>query len=536
MATATVPPLVGAPAEAPRTVEIKGSGRHYQIPTTGALLPSVTTILDAIGKPALVPWAANQERTLVTEAAATLYAQLLGQPALEKPAYISALTNALGTTKAHTTALAKAAEIGTQVHKHIEWVLRKELRQVVATSPPPLSPKALVAYQKFAAWRETVSLVPQRIEQVVWSSTHGYAGTLDLLATITIHGVPCPAVLDWKSGKAIYPEALLQNTAYVAALAEMGHAPGPVHGVIVRLPKLESDPVPEIKIIPPGSQAALFEVFLKVKGLWEWLQEQERARQDARTRPAVSNSSQGNGDGDAATPTTGAEPSGVTPGAHRGGEAPADGQPTFEDAARAQVLADLAIAKAALARQPADDLWLRIVLAHTGVTTVQDARRGALLELLATVKGLAKKDPVAIARVKAILDRPTTTEPPAASTPPTNTAAAAAETRPEATGSFPTSPGVAGSTPDPALAAVLVDEGDPREGLLTAIADAKGQLERQPPEAMWAEIIKATCDTADLTKAGAAGLNDLLVLVKALVAGDAAAIACVSGIIARSKA
>lgn len=511
-------------APAPRTVNVQHAGRHYLLPN-GALSPSVTTILESIGKPALIGWAANQERALVLAAAAALWESIEpGAPRMSSAAFVAALTDSLGTTKAHTTALAKAAEIGKQVHAHIEWVLRKEMGQVVAATPPPLSPKALIAYQVFARWRETVSLVPQRAEQVVWSSAHGYAGTLDLLATITLHGVPCPAVLDWKSGKNIYPEALLQNAAYVAALMEMGHAPGPVHGVIVRLPKVESDPIPEIRIIPPGSQAALFAVFLKVKGLWEWLQEQDRARQDARTRPAPQNA--------AALPSSsdGADNEGLT-------RVPLQNspEPTFEEAARAQVLADLAAAKAALARQPDETVWQRIVLAHTGERDVQAARRGALMELLATVRGLAKKDPVAINRVKAILDRPASTEPPAASTPATNTAVGAAETRSEVTGSLPTPPGAVGSTPDPHLAAVLVDEGDLREGLLTAIAEAKGQLERQPPEAIWTAIITATCDTADLTQADAAVLSDLLILVRALVAKDAQAIACVAGIIKRSQ-
>lgn len=124
-------------------------------------------------------------------------------------------------------------------------------------------------------------------------------------------------------------------------------------------------------------------------------------------------------------------------------------------------------------------------------------------------------------------------EPPAPAQP-TTPAAEAAETRPGATGSFPVSLG-AGSTPDPSLAAVLVDEGDPREGLLTAIATAKGQLERQPPPEIWHQILVAVCGEGDLMKTDPAVLNDLLTLVRALVAKDAAAIACVAGIIKRSQ-
>src|SRR6185295_4143635 len=66
------------------------SGRFYLV--DGEPLPSVTHILQVIGKPALINWAANQERTLVIEAAADLYedvAKLAKQ--LPRSAYITTL-------------------------------------------------------------------------------------------------------------------------------------------------------------------------------------------------------------------------------------------------------------------------------------------------------------------------------------------------------------------------------------------------------------------------------------------------------------
>jgi len=46
------------------------SGRFYEI--DGQRLPSVTHVLSCIGKPALIAWAANQERTLCIDVAADL--------------------------------------------------------------------------------------------------------------------------------------------------------------------------------------------------------------------------------------------------------------------------------------------------------------------------------------------------------------------------------------------------------------------------------------------------------------------------------
>ena len=94
------------------------TGRFYDITdATGADAPlpvSVTTILGAITKPALVDWAAKEERTLVTEAAAALYAdtQQLATP-LPRAAYLLALEQRLGQTKAHVKALAAGGR-----HRH----------------------------------------------------------------------------------------------------------------------------------------------------------------------------------------------------------------------------------------------------------------------------------------------------------------------------------------------------------------------------------------------------------------------------------
>lgn len=518
MSTATLP----APA---RQVEIKGAGRHYQIPTTGAIYPSVTTILDAVGKPALVPWAANQERTLVMEAAAKLWGELVASSAKpERSAYVTMLSDRLGKEKAHTKELAKAAEIGTQAHRYIEWTLKKELGQLVTGGTPPMSPKAMLAYQAFNEWRGRVQLMPRRIEQTVWSTTHGYAGTLDLLATMTVNGVPCPAVLDWKTGKGIYPEALLQNAAYVAALVEMGHAKGPVHGVIVRLPKVDKDPEPEIRIIPPDAQAQLLEVFLAVKRLWEFLQEQERARQARWQSNTVT-------ENEAAVAPAGSGLAG-TGGSDTG--AAVSESPRVDPA----LLAELDAAKAALARQPNEAQWARIVLGYTGHRTPDTAMPEHVRRLLADVRGMAKKDAGAIARVRAILEQPASSEPPA-SNEPTTTAVAAAETRDEGRAHNPR-PLDAGSTlpaepvTSPTEAAMLVDD-EAREALLTEIAAAKGQLERQPPPEIWTAILRGALHTDDLRVADPGKLTKLRDLLRGCVAKDATAIERVTAFVRSTK-
>jgi hypothetical protein len=259
-----------------RRVTVERSGRHYVTPD-GQVLPSVTTILQAIGKPALINWAAKVEREMVIEAAANLWEDAPTTPKkMSRPAYIATLTDRIGKTKAHQRELTKAGEIGTQAHSLIEWNLRQEIGQVVGPQPQ-VSDKALWAFMAFEEWRKTAGLVPKVMEQMIWNPRHGYAGTMDLLGLVTLKGKPCAAVLDWKTGKAIYPEAALQNAAYVRALVEMEQIPGPVHGLIVRLPKVETDPEFEVKVIEPEEQADLYGTFMAVKDVWEWQQKQDAA-------------------------------------------------------------------------------------------------------------------------------------------------------------------------------------------------------------------------------------------------------------------
>jgi len=253
------------------------SGRFYDV--DGELYPSVTHILGAIAKPALIPWAAAQERTLVTDAAADLYVEWLREvvpPQMPRAAYVATLLARLGQVKAHQKELAKAGEIGTQTHKLIEWTMRTAIG--ADAGPKPLvNEKALWGFMAFEDWAKSVALKPVLIEQTVYSKTHQYAGTMDLLARV--NGVL--TLVDFKTGKAIYPEAHLQSVAYQAALIEMGYV-APSAGLIVRLPKVDTDPAFEVGTVPPVAE--LFPVFQAVQALWKWSYAQDaayRARREA---------------------------------------------------------------------------------------------------------------------------------------------------------------------------------------------------------------------------------------------------------------
>lgn len=266
-----------------KRVDVDRRGRFYQI-ESGESYPSVTNILGCIGKPALINWAASTERDMVIQAAANLYEDLPLVAKMSKPAYVETLRKRLGHEKAHTKELQKACEIGSECHALIEWNLRKELGQRVGDQPQ-IGDKAAHAFAAYEDWRKRTGIKPIMIEQTIWSRKYGYAGTMDLCADVDEY--QALTVLDWKTGKGIYEEALLQNAAYVQALVEMGHATeAQVYGMIVRLPKNESDPGFEVRVIHPSEQAALFQTFLAVKRLWEFVQQHSKWVKGASPAPA----------------------------------------------------------------------------------------------------------------------------------------------------------------------------------------------------------------------------------------------------------
>lgn len=264
-----------ASAEARRVPRDDGYGRStrfYEV--NGRMLPSVTAILGAVAKPALIGWAAKVERELVVRTAKVLWDELPTSPKMSAMAYEQTLQTRLGKEKAHRRAVEAAAKAGTDTHQLIEWNLRKSLGQECGKQPT-LTDESTLAFSAYESWRQGINLAPLMIEQTVWSMKYGYAGTMDLGGMIDHEGQRLHVVADWKRTGRIYPEALLQNAAYVQAMIEMGHAEPPVAGCIVRLPKKASDPTFEAKIIPAEDQEKLFKVFLAVLEIWSWLDSQE---------------------------------------------------------------------------------------------------------------------------------------------------------------------------------------------------------------------------------------------------------------------
>jgi hypothetical protein len=249
-------------------------GRYYITPE-GRQLPSVTTILGVIGKPGLDNWKIKTERESVIHAAQGLVEELerRDDPAISA-GFAEMLRDRLGRAAAFQRVMNQAGQIGTSVHALIEWSLRHELGERVTARPVGLDERGLCAFMAYEDWRRTVDLKPLAVERELWSATHGYAGTMDLLAELTIDDARVVAVIDWKTG-GIYNEALLQSAAYMHAAIEMGLAAAPLQGVIVHLPKTAKDKV-KVRTVSWDEMPKKLGAFLGAKELWEELRSDDR--------------------------------------------------------------------------------------------------------------------------------------------------------------------------------------------------------------------------------------------------------------------
>ena len=241
--------------------------RFYEI--NGRTYPSVTTILSVIAKPALGPWYAKMERERFTDAVFKAALDLEERSARLSPeGLVKMVLKMVEGAKAGDMEKQKAADMRTAAHALIEWHTRTMLGE--DPGPEPRVPDAaMLAVESWKDWAKQVSFKPVWVERVVYHRQFGYAGTGDWMGYV--HGVM--SLGDLKTGKAIYPEAWLQNVAYRDAYASMFAADDPAamdlpatQGIILRLPKSLADPTFEAQVVPDTS----LEDFLACKRLWEW--------------------------------------------------------------------------------------------------------------------------------------------------------------------------------------------------------------------------------------------------------------------------
>ena len=185
-----------------KTEAVRNSRIHtrYRI-ADGTLVPGVTTALNTLAKPALIPWAWR-----------------LGVAGIEMNAYRDGL--AVIGTLAHSLILATLGGMPPDFDDYT-------INEVKAAS---------VALEKFTAWMAGHKVEVVAVEQQVISEAHRFGGTLDLLARVNGR----VTVLDLKTSGTIYVEHLAQVSGYALAAIESGTDVEAV--AVLSLPRDPSEP------------------------------------------------------------------------------------------------------------------------------------------------------------------------------------------------------------------------------------------------------------------------------------------------------
>jgi len=217
----------------------KGKSRYYMVEgdpeVEGIPLPSVTTVLNIIAKPALVGWAKKislekvREEMLTEEVRHQLIPHDIG--------YGEWLDGMLSRAKARPDQVRdEAAEWGTQAHTWLSEVLEGKVEEEKV--PEEFQP----VVQGFSAWGALNGLVFERSEWMVYSKLYKFAGTVDIGGyAVDVPGKQTkPFIADLKTGSGVYKEAALQLGAYAFCDTEMTGQPIE-EGWILHIPRKQPE-------------------------------------------------------------------------------------------------------------------------------------------------------------------------------------------------------------------------------------------------------------------------------------------------------
>lgn len=169
-----------------------------------------------------------------------------------------------------------AAALGSEVHEESERLVLSLARESglawTEGRPLPEWPERLRPHMgSFVSFLDDFRPEYLATEATVFNRTQAYAGTLDAIMRIRIGGRPTTLIVDYKSGRNVYPEVALQLAAY-----RNGEFIGLTDGVTeVPVPEVEAGVV--LHITPKGYRLRLVRVddeiyraFLHARETFRW--------------------------------------------------------------------------------------------------------------------------------------------------------------------------------------------------------------------------------------------------------------------------
>ena len=202
----------------------------------GTRVPSVTTVLSVLAKPALVRWA-NE----------------MGLKGINTAHYVD-----------------ETAQVGTCTHYLIECRLTNREPDLTPYKPNHIA-QAQKGLAKFVAWQEKVGYVAEAVEYKLISEKHRFGGTLDSFGHLADGR---KVLVDIKTAKAVYDEHWTQVTGgYTLLLKEAGEKYDAV--LIVRIGRHDEEGLhAEVQTCP--NVAAHQKRFLLCRELYDVNQEVRR--------------------------------------------------------------------------------------------------------------------------------------------------------------------------------------------------------------------------------------------------------------------
>lgn len=210
------------------TRPMRDNDGYYHMPD-GRKLMSVTTVIEhGIPKPGLVHWAAIE----VAKCAMDYLPRLLRARGEEARENVYQWLRRAAERRRDS-----AADLGTSIHDAVE-------ASILGTPWPEPTDEQRPFLDAFARFCDRWQPDWEASEMVVANLEHGWAGKGDAWARLILPNLgpkPILIIIDWKSGKNIYPEVALQLSAYaraeVAWLRDgtMVTPPQPQHAAVVHL-------------------------------------------------------------------------------------------------------------------------------------------------------------------------------------------------------------------------------------------------------------------------------------------------------------
>lgn len=131
----------------------------------------------------------------------------------------------------------KAADAGRLAHDWIECTIHGKLIERPHWATETMVAQAAKALDSFKDWAHEVRLEVLETEMPLVSERHRFGGTMDCLARVSGR----LAILDWKSGKSIYSDFIVQQAGYHLLLEDRGDDPLPERICILRIGKQYAD-------------------------------------------------------------------------------------------------------------------------------------------------------------------------------------------------------------------------------------------------------------------------------------------------------